>query len=163
VLRGTRPELVVGGSGGPTIISGTPQVILGTVAHGLPLAAAVEAPRIHEQSVPPVLGVENGVTPAVRNALALFEAPWSPRPRSAPFPRAGSMPTAHPAPPAIRARTAGRSSYVDRRVRERAEISPPRARARTTLNARSSRHLGPHRIAKFSAQGRAHVALPLEW
>src|SRR5439155_1455282 len=49
VLDGRRPELVVGGSGGPTIISGTLQVVLGVVAFGLPLGEAVEAPRVHDQ------------------------------------------------------------------------------------------------------------------
>jgi len=69
VLAGRRPELVVGGSGGPTIISGTLQVVLGVTAFGLPLREAVEAPRLHDQAVPPVLGVEPGVEPGVRAVL----------------------------------------------------------------------------------------------
>src|SRR5438034_1259807 len=64
VLDGRRPELVVGGSGGPTIISGTLQVVLGVVAFGLPLDEAVEAPRVHDQAAPPVLAVEAGVEPS---------------------------------------------------------------------------------------------------
>ena len=69
VLAGRRPELVVGGSGGPTIISGVLQVILGVVTLGRPLEAAVKAPRIHDQAVPPVLLVEPGVAPEVRGLL----------------------------------------------------------------------------------------------
>jgi gamma-glutamyltranspeptidase/glutathione hydrolase len=69
VLVGRRPELVVGGSGGPTIISGTVQVLLGVVAYGRDLRAAVDAPRIHDQGTPAVLGVEPGIPPVVRAAL----------------------------------------------------------------------------------------------
>jgi gamma-glutamyltranspeptidase/glutathione hydrolase len=69
VLDGRRPELVVGGSGGPTIISGILQVVLGVTAFGRSLPDAVEAPRIHDQAVPPVLAVEPGVEPGVRAVL----------------------------------------------------------------------------------------------
>ncbi len=69
VLDGARPELVVGGSGGPTIISGTLQVVLGVVAFGDSLQAAVDAPRLHHQAVPPVLAVEPGIPAPVRAAL----------------------------------------------------------------------------------------------
>src|SRR5205814_8660309 len=61
LLEGRRPALVVGGSGGPTIISGTLQVMLGVLAFGLPLREAVVAPRVHDQATPPVLAVEAGV------------------------------------------------------------------------------------------------------
>jgi gamma-glutamyltranspeptidase/glutathione hydrolase len=70
VLRGARPELVLGGSGGPTIISATLQVLLGVVAFGHDPAAAVAAPRIHHQGVPAVLLVEPGVDLPSRTALA---------------------------------------------------------------------------------------------
>ena len=69
VLEGRRPALVVGGSGGPTIISGTLQVMLGVLAFGLPLREAVVAPRVHDQAAPPVLAVEAGVEPSVRGVL----------------------------------------------------------------------------------------------
>ena len=69
VLAGRRPALVAGGSGGPTIISGILQVLLGVVAFGRPLEAAVAAPRIHDQAVPPVLAVEPGVALEVRALL----------------------------------------------------------------------------------------------
>jgi gamma-glutamyltranspeptidase/glutathione hydrolase len=69
VAAGRRPELVVGGSGGPTIVSGTLQVVLGVAAFGRPLREAVEAPRIHDQAVPPVLALEPAVDADVRGAL----------------------------------------------------------------------------------------------
>jgi gamma-glutamyltranspeptidase/glutathione hydrolase len=69
VLRGGRPELVVGGSGGPTIISGTVQVLLGVVAFGMGLPEAVAAPRLHDQAVPPVLAVEPGIPASTRAVL----------------------------------------------------------------------------------------------
>jgi len=68
VLDGSRPELVVGGSGGPTIISAVLQVVLGVTAGGLSLRDAVEAPRIHDQGLP-VLAVEPGIDPATRAVL----------------------------------------------------------------------------------------------
>ena len=72
VLAGHRPELVVGGSGGPTIISGTLQVLLGVVAFGLPIREAVEAPRIHDQGVPPVLAVEPAPDASLQHVLERF-------------------------------------------------------------------------------------------
>jgi gamma-glutamyltranspeptidase / glutathione hydrolase len=68
VLDGKRPVLVVGGSGGPTIISGVAQVALGVVACGRPLRDAVDAPRIHDQGTG-ALAVEPAISPAVRGAL----------------------------------------------------------------------------------------------
>ena len=51
---GTMPSrlLVAGGSGGPLIISGTLQALLGSIDFGLDAAAAVAAPRIHDQWAP---------------------------------------------------------------------------------------------------------------
>ncbi len=69
VLDGDRPVLVVGGSGGPLIISGVVQTILGVVALGEDVRAAVDAPRIHDQGMPPALAVEDGVPPDARARL----------------------------------------------------------------------------------------------
>ncbi|HSJ64752.1 MAG TPA: gamma-glutamyltransferase [Gemmatimonadaceae bacterium] len=44
--------LVVGAAGGPTIISGTMQVILNVVEHRMSLADAMRAPRLHHQAWP---------------------------------------------------------------------------------------------------------------
>lgn len=69
VLRDDRPELVVGGSGGPLIISGVVQTILNVVALDQDVRAAVAAPRIHDQGAPPRLAIEPGVPKATREAL----------------------------------------------------------------------------------------------
>jgi gamma-glutamyltranspeptidase len=69
VLDGERPELVVGGSGGPLIISGVAQTILGVVALGQDVRSAVAAPRIHDQAAPPALAAEDGVPAEARSRL----------------------------------------------------------------------------------------------
>ncbi len=69
VLRHDRPELALGASGGPLIISGVLQVLLGVVTAGRDLTAAVAAPRIHDQGVPPVVLVEPGVPERDRERL----------------------------------------------------------------------------------------------
>jgi len=69
VVRDGRPELVVGGSGGPAIVSGVLQVVLGVTAFGLDAPGAVAAPRIHDQAVPPGLAVEPGIDATARAAL----------------------------------------------------------------------------------------------
>jgi gamma-glutamyltranspeptidase/glutathione hydrolase len=69
VLRGRRPELVVGGSGGPFIVSGTLQTTLGVTAFGRGVREAVDAPRIHDQGVPPVLLVERGIDAEAQRML----------------------------------------------------------------------------------------------
>lgn len=69
VLRGKRPELAVGGSGGPMIISGVIQVVLGVTALGRDLPDAVAAPRIHDQGPPTPLLVEPAVNAEVRAGL----------------------------------------------------------------------------------------------
>ncbi|MCO6437958.1 MAG: gamma-glutamyltransferase [Phycisphaerae bacterium] len=52
VLKGDEPFLLVGAAGGPRIISGTLNVILGVLDHGRPLAEAVQSPRPHHQWQP---------------------------------------------------------------------------------------------------------------
>jgi len=69
VLRGGRPELVVGGSGGPFIISATTQVLLDVVAFGQTIPEAVAAPRLHDQGPPTPILVEPGIPAATRTAL----------------------------------------------------------------------------------------------
>ena len=61
VRKAGRPTLVAGGSGGPLIISGTLETLLGVIDFGLDGAAAVAAPRIHTQWMPPVLFVEPAI------------------------------------------------------------------------------------------------------
>ncbi len=67
-----RPVLAVGGSGGPFIISGTLQVLLNVLEFGLDGRAAVAAPRLHDQWMPPVLAVERDLAASTRNALAAY-------------------------------------------------------------------------------------------
>jgi gamma-glutamyltranspeptidase/glutathione hydrolase len=69
LLDGKRPAVVVGGSGGPTIITGVVQVVLGVTLFGRDLDAAVSAPRIHDQGEPPRLAMEPGFSPATRAGL----------------------------------------------------------------------------------------------
>jgi gamma-glutamyltranspeptidase/glutathione hydrolase len=62
--------LVVGGAGGPTIITGTTNVILNVIDHHMSLADAMRAPRLHHQSLPDSLVWErNGLSPAVQDSL----------------------------------------------------------------------------------------------
>ncbi len=50
--------LVTGSPGGPTIINTVLQVVLNIVDHGMPVAQAVEAPRVHHQWMPDSLSFE---------------------------------------------------------------------------------------------------------
>lgn len=52
VARDGKPWLVIGSPGGRTIINTTLQVILNVIDHGMNVAEAVEAPRIHHQWLP---------------------------------------------------------------------------------------------------------------
>jgi gamma-glutamyltranspeptidase / glutathione hydrolase len=60
-LKGGRPALVVGGSGGPTIISGVTQVAINQLDFNLNPQQAVSEPRIHEQAAPDVVFVESAM------------------------------------------------------------------------------------------------------
>jgi gamma-glutamyltranspeptidase/glutathione hydrolase len=62
--------LVVGAAGGPTIITGTSQVILNVLVHRMSLMDAMRAPRVHHQALPDSLTFEaNGIAPAVLDSL----------------------------------------------------------------------------------------------
>jgi gamma-glutamyltranspeptidase/glutathione hydrolase len=65
-----RVLMVVGAAGGPTIITGTSQVILNVLDQRMSLADAMRAPRTHHQALPDQLVVErDGLAPAVRDSL----------------------------------------------------------------------------------------------
>jgi gamma-glutamyltranspeptidase/glutathione hydrolase len=65
-----RVLLVAGAAGGPTIITGTSQVILNVIEFGMPLADAMRAPRLHHQALPDSLTYEEtGLRPAVLDSL----------------------------------------------------------------------------------------------
>ncbi len=62
--------LVVGAAGGPTIITGTSQVILNVLVNRMSLMDAMRAPRIHHQALPDSLTYEDGgIAPAVLDSL----------------------------------------------------------------------------------------------
>jgi gamma-glutamyltranspeptidase/glutathione hydrolase len=52
--------LILGTPGGPTIITTVTQVIANVIDHGMSLAEAVAAPRIHHQALPDRLRYERG-------------------------------------------------------------------------------------------------------
>lgn len=59
IMHNNLPYLVVGGSGGPRIITSTLQAIVNVVDWGDVLGDALSAPRIHHQLVPNVLWMES--------------------------------------------------------------------------------------------------------
>jgi gamma-glutamyltranspeptidase/glutathione hydrolase len=59
-----KPRVVAGGSGGPLIISATLQTLIGILDFGLDPAAAIAAPRIHQQWAPPALITETDLPAA---------------------------------------------------------------------------------------------------
>jgi gamma-glutamyltranspeptidase / glutathione hydrolase len=69
VCRDGKPILAVGGSGGPTIISGTLQVILNVIHFGFGATKAVSSPRVHHQWLPNKLWVEANFTDDTKQAL----------------------------------------------------------------------------------------------
>lgn len=70
VLSGDRLLLVTGSPGGSRIITTTLQVISNVIDHGMNLAEAVAAPRIHHQWQPDVLLTESGLSPDTVRLLA---------------------------------------------------------------------------------------------
>jgi gamma-glutamyltranspeptidase/glutathione hydrolase len=80
-LSSMAPTLVLTPAGGPLLASGSPggsriittvlQVLLNRLEHGLNLASAVAASRIHSQHWPDELAVEQGISP---DTLQLLEA-----------------------------------------------------------------------------------------
>ena len=59
--RDGRPELSLGGSGGPFIVTATWQVLKAVLVHGVPVADAVSAPRWHHQWMPDAVMAEAGL------------------------------------------------------------------------------------------------------
>jgi gamma-glutamyltranspeptidase/glutathione hydrolase len=69
ILRGNRPELVVGAAGGPRIITATLQTILNILDFAMPVTAAVSSPRVHHQWLPDRLNIEPKISPETKTAL----------------------------------------------------------------------------------------------
>jgi gamma-glutamyltranspeptidase/glutathione hydrolase len=62
--------MVTGAAGGPTIITATMEIILNVVEHGMTLADAMKAPRLHHQALPDQLDYEQrGLSAAVVDSL----------------------------------------------------------------------------------------------
>ena len=71
VLKDGQVYLVTGSPGGARIITTTLQVILNMIDHGMNVAEATIAPRIHHQWLPEELRVEEGIS---RDTIAALEA-----------------------------------------------------------------------------------------
>ncbi len=69
ILRGDRPEMIVGAAGGPRIISATLQVILNVLDFHMPVKEAVAAARIHHQWLPDNLIAEAEIAADTKRAL----------------------------------------------------------------------------------------------
>ncbi len=63
VLKDGKPFLVTGSPGGSRIITTTLQLIMNVIDHGMNLAEATYAPRIHHQWLPDELRAERGLSP----------------------------------------------------------------------------------------------------
>jgi gamma-glutamyltranspeptidase/glutathione hydrolase len=63
VLADGAPFLVTGSPGGPRIITTTLQIIMNVIDHGMNIAEATYAPRIHHQWLPDELRIEDGLSP----------------------------------------------------------------------------------------------------
>ena len=69
ILQGDRPEVVVGGAGGPRIISATLQTILNLIDFQMPVKEAVSSPRIHHQWMPDNLIAEADIPAEAKRSL----------------------------------------------------------------------------------------------
>jgi gamma-glutamyltranspeptidase / glutathione hydrolase len=70
VVKDGRAFLATGSPGGSRIITTTLQIILNVIDHGMNIAAATYAPRVHHQWLPDELQVERGLSPDTLAALA---------------------------------------------------------------------------------------------
>jgi gamma-glutamyltranspeptidase/glutathione hydrolase len=69
VLKDGKPYLVTGSPGGSRIITTVLQVVVNVIDRGMDIAAAVSAPRLHNQWEPDQVFVEPGISPDVVGAL----------------------------------------------------------------------------------------------
>jgi gamma-glutamyltranspeptidase/glutathione hydrolase len=76
VLKDGEPFLVLGSRGGPRIITSVLQVAVNVIDFGLSLDKAIEAPRIHQQWLPDVLYVEEGIPKETRVELERIGQRW---------------------------------------------------------------------------------------
>ncbi len=64
ITKNNKVAMVVGGAGGPRIISGVAQVIMNALDYQLDVKQAVDAPRIHHQWLPDVTSLDYQAIPA---------------------------------------------------------------------------------------------------
>jgi gamma-glutamyltranspeptidase/glutathione hydrolase len=69
VLKDGKPVLVTGSPGGSRIISAVLQIIVDVLDHGMDVAAAVAAPRLHHQWLPDEVRIERGFADEALAAL----------------------------------------------------------------------------------------------
>src|SRR3546814_12159062 len=69
-LKEGKPFLATGSPGGSRIITTVLQVVLNVVDHGMNIAAATAASRVHHQWLPDELRVEVGISPDTLRLLA---------------------------------------------------------------------------------------------
>jgi gamma-glutamyltranspeptidase / glutathione hydrolase len=70
VIDGPGTTIATGGQGGSRIITSVLQFLVNTLDHGMNLAEATLAPRVHHQWLPDELAVEEGLSP---DTVALLE------------------------------------------------------------------------------------------
>ena len=63
LVKDSKLAMVIGSPGGPTIITTVLQVILNVVDHGMNIAEAIAAPRLHHQWLPDEIQAETGSAP----------------------------------------------------------------------------------------------------
>ncbi len=63
VFRQGKPVLVTGSPGGPRIITTVLQILMNVIDHGMNVAEATEAARVHHQWLPDELRIERGISP----------------------------------------------------------------------------------------------------
>ncbi len=71
VLRDGKVDMILGGSGGPRIITGVLQVLLNSLTYGMDAQAAVNSPRVHHQWVPEKLYLEPEIPSDIWSNLIL--------------------------------------------------------------------------------------------
>jgi gamma-glutamyltranspeptidase/glutathione hydrolase len=69
VLKNGSPVLTLGGSGGPTIVTATLQVLVNVLDFHLDPERAIRSPRIHDQYYPVTVLIEQDMPVTVRDAL----------------------------------------------------------------------------------------------
>jgi gamma-glutamyltranspeptidase/glutathione hydrolase len=69
ILKNGKPFLITGSPGGSRIINTVLQVVVNVIDHGMDIAAAVSAPRVHHQWMPDEVLVEPGVPDEMIKAL----------------------------------------------------------------------------------------------